>query len=106
MRREQVCSSLWQVVSQRRSVIWLMFGCVREASQGEPRQHYRYAIKLLEAWCRDAKVPPTVEAITKRLAGRFITEKFIELGAAPATANKTITALRSYWGWLYQRGHN
>jgi len=72
---------------------------------GRTEAAYRYAVKLLEAWCRDAKVPPTVEAVTKRLAGRFITEKFIELGAAPATANKTITALRTYWGWLYQRGH-
>lgn len=66
---------------------------------------YRYAVKQLEAWCLGAKVPPTVESVNKRIAARFITEKFIAPGAAPATANKTITALRSYWGWMFDRGH-
>lgn len=72
---------------------------------GRTEAAYRHAVNMLENWCAASKVSPTVETVTKRLAGLFIKERFIDTGAAPATANKSITALRSYWAWLHQRGH-
>lgn len=39
------------------------------------------------------------------MAGRFVQHRFIDQGADPSTANKTITGLKSYWTWLIKRGH-
>jgi integrase len=34
-----------------------------------------------------------------------VTERFIARGVPAATANKTVTGLKSYWEWLAKRGH-
>ncbi|MDR7040428.1 integrase [Methylobacterium sp. BE186] len=80
---------------------WLHEG----AFAGRTEAAYRQAIRDLTSWCEHTNTPPTVEAITKRVAGQFIRARFIDLNAAPATANKAITALASFWGWLHKRGH-
>lgn len=66
---------------------------------------YRHAVRLLRAWCEEARVTPAVESITRKVAGRFISEHFIAKGAHPATANKAIGGLRLYWAWMEKRGH-
>lgn len=66
---------------------------------------YRHALRLLAAWCGEARVAQTVEAITKKVAGRFVSEHFVANGAHPATANKAIGGLRLYWAWMEKRGH-
>ena len=72
---------------------------------GRAEAAYSHALRELKAWCADTSVSPTIEAISKRVAGRFIHERFVLTNAAPATANKAITALSSYWKWLEKRGH-
>ena len=61
------------------------------------------ALGRLEAWCDSKRTPKTVEAITQRVAGRFIHDQFIEPGVSIKTANKDLSALRSYWRWLAKR---
>lgn len=67
------------------------------------REDTRRAMRRLEEWCERTRTPTTVEAITQRVAGRFIHDQFIEPGVAIKTANKDLTALRSYWRWLVKR---
>lgn len=44
---------------------------------------YRHAVRLLAGWCAEARVSPTIEAITRKAAGRFVSEHFIAKGAHP-----------------------
>lgn len=53
------------------------------------------------AWCRTKGVK--LDRVDKRMAGRYVSE-VIDLMHA-ATQTKHLTALRSYWGFLAQRGH-
>lgn len=72
---------------------------------GRTEQAFRYAVKQLVAWCADNQTPQTVQAIDRRVAGRFVQQRFINRGTDPSTANKSITGLKSYWTWLIKRGH-
>jgi integrase len=54
------------------------------------------------SWCERSHVPPTVEAITRVIAGRYATEAVRE-GIDPATWNKHCSALSGYWRWLNKR---
>lgn len=65
----------------------------------------KQAVRGLLAWCRASDVPEVVEAVDRRIAGRFVSEVFIAKGVDPATANKLITGLSAFWQWLIRRGH-
>jgi site-specific recombinase XerC len=67
------------------------------------RDDIKRALGRLEAWCDSTRTPKTVEAITQRVAGRFIHDQFIEPRVSIKTANKDLSALRSYWRWLAKR---
>ncbi len=71
---------------------WLKEG----AFAGRTEAAYRQAVASLTSWCASNDKSPTIEAITKRIAGQFIRERFIDTNAAPATANKAVTALASF----------
>ena len=59
----------------------------------------------LASWLTAQRLPVTVEAISKRLAGRYVSEELIASGRAPATVAKLIQSLQAYWAWLQKRGH-
>lgn len=63
----------------------------------------RRSVAKLEAWCESTQTRKTVEAITKRVAGRFIHDQFVSQGVDVKTANKDLSCLRSYWRWLGKR---
>jgi hypothetical protein len=88
--------------------------------QGQSARHPRVmkdderALELLEAWCRAHHIDPAIEAITRKVAGRFVAQLFDDgndarrLGGAGRTArtiNKYISSLSGYWKWLKRRGH-
>ena len=73
--------------------------------RGRTAVAHRHSLRVFGAWCVAEKVAVTVEAVTRKVAGRFVTKTFIEPGIHPATANKALSALSSYWGWLLKRGH-
>lgn len=72
----------------------------------KPRQKtdYRRAVAKLEAWLGANKLPATIEGCSRKIAGRYVTEAFVEPGVNPKTANKDISCLSSYWKWLKRRG--
>lgn len=62
------------------------------------------AIAFLKAWCEGEKVPPVVEAITRKAATRFADGLAgVAGGQSPATLNKYIGRLSRYWQWLAHR---
>lgn len=65
------------------------------------------AMEALENWCRDHRVPFTVEAITRKRAGRFIGDmaSSSERPLTNRTINKYLSCLSKYWKWLEVRGY-
>ncbi|MCB8820204.1 tyrosine-type recombinase/integrase [Microvirga rosea] len=72
----------------------------------KPRQQtdYRRAVVKLEGRLGSQKLPTTVEGCTRRIAGRYVTEVFVEAGVNPRTANKDISCMSFYWVWLERNG--
>lgn len=72
----------------------------------KPRQQtdYRRAVVKFNTWLSANKLPVTLEGVTRRTAGRYITEAFVEAGVHPRTANKDISCLSSLWKWAERKG--
>jgi integrase len=103
-----VRSALFAAIAQGRAtpLTYLVDDWFKEKNYaGRTEAAFRHGIRLFEQWCQQAKVPPSIENVNKKVVGRFVSERFISQGVTPATANKAITGLRSYWTWLHQRGH-
>jgi integrase len=79
--------------------------------QGQSARHPRAmkdddrALDLLDAWCRENRVDAAIEAVTRKVAGRFIGGLLDGGGRTPRTINKYISSLSGYWKWLVRRGH-
>ena len=71
----------------------------------KPRQQtdYRRAVTKFEAWLSASKLPTTVEGCSRRIAGRYVSDAFVEAGVHPRTANKDISCLSSFWKWLAKK---
>lgn len=61
---------------------------------------FERALTALEDWCVRSKIPPTIEAITREIAGRYVHQRFVTGGTHHKTANKDVSVLSSYWRWL------
>jgi integrase len=73
-----------------------------------PRQahEYRRTLRAFEGWLmEDAKLPGTVEAVTRRIVADWRRDTLIKPGVHHKTANKTVSALSSFWRWLEVQGH-
>lgn len=70
------------------------------------------ALGYLEEWCKSNTVHPTIEAITRRVAGRFVGDlpalaKSAKGGSqtlSNRTVNKYLSSLSGYWQWLKKKG--
>jgi hypothetical protein len=79
----------------------------KERTKGDDKR----ALEYLEHWCKANGVHPTIEAITRKVAGRFIGD-LPSLTASTRggqrltnkTANKYLSSLSAYWKWLEGRG--
>lgn len=65
----------------------------------------RRAVGRLALWCAKGRAAETLEAITRKVAGEFISKELTSLLGDRKTINKDISALSSYWVWLLKRGH-
>ncbi|MFG1372181.1 tyrosine-type recombinase/integrase [Xanthobacter oligotrophicus] len=64
------------------------------------------AIGFLKEWCEKERVPPVVEAITRRQATRFADGLGAVAGGRGAvTLNKYLGRLSRYWQWMEHREH-
>lgn len=73
----------------------------------KPRQKidYRRAVSKFAAWLSTNKQPVGVEAITRKIAGQYVSKAFVAMGTHPKTTNKDISCLSSYWKWLSAKGY-
>jgi hypothetical protein len=82
----------------------LLEACLAESElSGRSKSVYRLAVQALESWCEKERIEPTVEAISRRVAGRFVSEH-LRPGRANHTVNKYISASSRYWQWMRKRG--
>ena len=65
----------------------------------------RRAVEKLAEWMQLAKLTATIEAVTRRVAGRYLSEELIPSGRDAVTLGKIVRSLSSYWAWLLRRGH-
>ncbi len=72
----------------------------------KPRQQvvYRRAVEKFSGWLAAQRLPASIEAVTRKVAGRYVTDVFVETGAHPKTANKDISCLSSLWKWAERKG--
>ena len=54
---------------------------------------YRRAVTKLTTWLASSAHPPTVEAVTKRVASDYRMATFVRPGVNPKTANKDTSAV-------------
>ena len=83
---------------------WLSEGGTKGPLTDRTRAQYRSDLTALEKWLGAAGVA-TVEVVTKKIVGRYVSEALLATGMDRVTANRKISAPSSYWRWLMKRGH-
>jgi integrase len=68
------------------------------------KQTYREKQRHLEALAGWLKTDCEVTAISKRVAGRYMTEALTQAGLAPKTIKDILSNLSAFWVWLEGRG--
>jgi integrase len=82
---------------------WLAEGGRKGPLNPRTAGQYRADLRELEAWMKEARLPPTIEALTRKIAGRYCTEALASKSIG--TRNRKISTASSYWSWLEKRGH-
>lgn len=83
---------------------WLAEGGAKGPLRQRTKDQYRADLTRFEAWAAEASIAPTVEAITKGVAGRFVAG-LVKQAMDRNTANRKLSTLSSYWRWMLKRGH-
>ena len=81
---------------------WLAEGGAKGPATARTQQQYRSDLNALADWLRTIGVT-TLEAVTKKAAGRYVTEALVGQGMNRVTANRKISAPSAYWRWLLKR---
>jgi hypothetical protein len=73
----------------------------------KPRQRIDYAraVRKFNGWVIGTGLNGAIEEVTRKVAGRYVSEALVARKVHWKTANKDITALSGYWKWLMRRGH-
>jgi integrase len=66
---------------------------------------HRATLKELTAWCGGIGASADIQAITRKVAGRFASEACKAGGVTRSTVNRKLSTLRTYWTWLERKGH-
>ena len=83
---------------------WLAEGGRRGQFTERTKDDHRRALKDLADWMTAEGLPATVEAVSRRVAGRYLSSHLLQSGRAAKTVSKAVSSLASYWTWLTQRG--
>ena len=83
---------------------WLAEGGPKGTLTPRTKAQYRSDLTALETWMGTAGFF-TIEQVTKRLAGRYVSDALLGTGMNRVTANRKISAPSAYWRWLEKRGH-
>jgi hypothetical protein len=83
---------------------WLAEGGSKGPGTPRTQRQYRSDLTALADWLKTINVT-TIEAVTKKTVGRYVTEGLLGRGMDRVTANRKISAPSAYWRWLIRRGH-
>ncbi len=85
---------------------WLSEGTLKgRALRKRTETERRKAVEKFGAWMEGARLAVTVEAVTRKVAGRYVSEALLPSGRDAVTLGKTVQSLTSYWAWIQRRGH-
>lgn len=85
---------------------WLSEGALKgTALRARTKAERRKAVDKFSEWMQSTKLPPTVEAVTRKVAGRYVSGVLIPSKRDPVTLSKSVRSLAAYWAWLQKRGH-
>ena len=79
---------------------WLKEKAYRARQEAE----FRKEVKGLAEWLAGQGIGEAVEAVTDKVATSFKLKRLAAESVHPATANKRLSALSSYWRWLVSHG--
>lgn len=82
---------------------WLREGGTRGRAAERTQSQYRADVQRFHDWLAAAGLPTSVEAISKAIVGRYISETMVATGMKPTTANRRISAVSAYWRWMQKR---
>lgn len=66
---------------------------------------FQRALGYLKEWLRKNQHQVSVEAVTRRVAGDFISDRLAGSGLSSKSINKYVTGLSGYWKWLMTKGY-
>lgn len=66
---------------------------------------FERALGYLKAWLRENHFQSSVEAVTRRVAGDFVSSRLAGSGLSSKSINKYVTGLSGYWKWLISKGY-
>jgi len=85
---------------------WLSEGTLTGRSlKLRTQKERRKVLQKLGEWLQRVRLPVTIEAIDRKVAGRYVSEELALSGKDPVTWGKTVRSLTTYWAWLQRRGH-
>ena len=84
---------------------WLREGGIKGSLTARTKVEHRRAVQALGQWLVKENLGAGLEAITRRVAGRFVSEHLLPSGRHARTIAKTVSTLSSYWKWLRMRGY-
>jgi integrase len=77
-----------------------------KAFHGRTLLRCRRAFKVLKEWLAAEKIAATVDAVTRVVAGRFISEHLHKARRLdPRSIGSYLVPLSGYWHWLWNKGH-
>jgi integrase len=84
---------------------WLREGGMKGSLTERTKVEHRRAVRDLVGWLAKQQLGAGIEVVTRRVAGRFVSEHLLPSGRHVRTISKTISTLSSYWKWLRRRGY-
>jgi integrase len=81
---------------------WLAEGGARGPVTARTTIKYRAILGDLKEWLTRERHPVLIEAVTKDVAGRWVTS-LLSAGVHSRTINAKVSAMSSYWRWLMKR---
>jgi len=66
---------------------------------------FQRALGYLKEWLRENQYQGSVEAVTRRVAGDFVSDRLAGSGLSSKSINKYVTGLSGYWKWLMTKGY-
>ncbi|MCK8784264.1 tyrosine-type recombinase/integrase [Roseomonas sp. NAR14] len=83
---------------------WLSEPGRRGAYPPRTKLDRRRAVAELKEWLGKQHLPATIEAVTRKAAGRFVTQHLLSSGRATVRVTSIVSQLSSYWAWMIRRG--